>query len=121
MLEKARALRLDERALTALERGGLIQKRFSAPSETEAPEQIPASRTEDEVQRYMQAQQMMSDAINQHLGFRGYGLMMRLQKTANVRDLHDLLPDFAKALVKRIGMGPATPIVNAIERLITGR
>lgn len=121
VLEKARALRLDERALTALERGGLIEKRFSAPSVVEAPEQMPASRTEDEVQRYMQAQQMMSDAINQHMGFRGYGLMMRLQKTANVRDLHDLLPDFAKALVKRVGMGPATPIVNAIERLITGR
>ena len=121
VLEKARALRLDERALTALERGGLIEKRFSAPSVVEAPEQMPASRTEDEVQRYIQAQQMMSDAINQHLGFRGYGLMMRLQKTANVRDLHDLLPDFAKALVKRIGMGPATPIVNGIERLITGR
>lgn len=121
VLDKARALRLDERALTALERGGLIAKRFSAPSVAEAPEQLQASRTEDEVQRYMQAQQMMSDAINQHMGFRGYGLMMRLQKTANVRDLHDLLPDFAKGLVKRIGMGPATPIVDAIERLITGR
>ena len=72
-----------------------------------------AARSEDEVQRYLQAQQLMSDAINQHLGFRGYGLMMRLQKTANVRDLHDLLPDFAKALVKRIGMAPATPIVES--------
>jgi hypothetical protein len=121
VLDKARALRLDERALTALERGGLIAKRFSAPSAGQAPEQIQASRTQDEVERYMQAQRMMSDAINQHLGFRGYGLMMRLQKTANVRDLHDLLPDFAKALVKRIGMGPATPIVGAIERLITGQ
>jgi hypothetical protein len=119
VLEKARALRLDERAMTALERGGLIAKRFSAPSVAEAPEQ--ASRSQDEVARYMQAQRMMSEAINQHLGFRGYGLMMRLQKTANVRDLHDLLPDFAKALVKRIGMGPATPIVGAIERLITGQ
>lgn len=120
VMDKARALRLDERALTALERGGLIAKRFSAPSVAEAPEQIQATRTQDEVERYLQAQQMMSDAINKHLGFRGYGLMMRLQKTANVRDLHDLLPDFAKALVKRIGMGPATPIVGAIERLITG-
>jgi len=121
VLDKARALRLDERALTALERGGLITKRFSAPSVAEAPEQLQASRTEYEVQRYMRAQQLMSDAINQHLGFRGYGLMMKLQKTANVRDLHDLLPDFAKALVKRIGMGPATPIVGTIERLITGQ
>jgi hypothetical protein len=121
VLEKARALRLDERALTALERGGLIAKRFSAPSVAQAPEQGAAVRTEDEVQRFMKAQQLLSDAINQHLGFRGYGLMMRLQKTANVRDLHDLLPDFAKALVKRIGMAPATPIVDTIERLITGR
>jgi hypothetical protein len=120
VMDKARALRLDERALTALERGGLIAKRFSAPSVGKAPEQLHSTRTQDEVERYLQAQQMMSDAINKHLGFRGYGLMMRLQKTANVRDIHDLLPDFAKALVKRIGMGPATPIVGAIERLITG-
>ena len=119
VLEKARALRLDERALTALERGGLIAKRFSAPSVAEGTEAVQAPRSEDEVQRYLQAQQLMSDAINRHLGFRGYGLMMRLQKTANVRDLHDLLPEFAKALVKRIGMAPATPIVESIERLIT--
>src|SRR5205085_2865899 len=92
-------------------------RRPRAAALPEAPEQRQATRTEDEVKRYMQAQQMMSDAINQHLGFRGYGLMMRLQKTGNVRDLHDLLPDFAKALVKRIGMAPATPIVGAIERL----
>ena len=117
--EKARALRLDERALTALERGGLIAKRFSAPSVAEGAEAVQAPRSEDEIERYLQAQQLMSDAINQHLGFRGYGLMMRLQKTANVRDLHDMLPDFAKALVKRIGMAPATPIVGLIERLIT--
>ena len=32
VLAKARALKLDERAMTALERGGLIAKRFSAPS-----------------------------------------------------------------------------------------
>jgi hypothetical protein len=121
VLVKARALKLDERAMTALERGGLIAKRFSAPSVAAGnANAAPATRSEDEVERYMQAQQMMSDAINAHLGFRGYGLMMRLQKTANVRDLHDLLPDFAKALVKRLGIEPATPIVSSIERLITG-
>jgi hypothetical protein len=127
VLEKARALRLDERALAALERGGLIAKRFSAPSVTPAVKAVTAptpagpARSEDEIQRYLRAQQLMSDAISQHLGFRGYGLMLRLQKTANVRDLHDLLPDVAKALVKRIGMGPATPIVDTIERLVLGQ
>jgi hypothetical protein len=120
VLEKARALRLDERALAALERGGLIAKRFSAPS-VASPGNGEAGRSEDEVQRYLRAQQLTSEAISQHLGFRGYGLMLRLQKTANVRDLHDLLPDVAKALVKRIGLGPATPIVDGIERLITGQ
>jgi hypothetical protein len=122
VLVKARALRLDERAMTALERGGLIAKRFSAPSVLRGPEVREAApqRSEDEIERYLQAQQMMSDAINAHLGFRGYGMMMRLQKTANVRDLHDLLPEFAKAMVKRLGIEPATPIVSSIERLLTG-
>jgi hypothetical protein len=127
VLENARALRLDERALAALERGGLIARRFSAPSGAAAanaasvPGRAEPARSEDEIERYRRAQQLMSDVISEHLGFRGYGLMLRLQKTANVRDLHDLLPDVAKALVKRIGMGPATPIVDTIERLITGQ
>jgi hypothetical protein len=121
VLVKASMLKLDARAIIALERGGLIAKRFSAPSVVAGPAAAGSpQRTEDEIERYMQAQQMMSDAINAHLGFRGYGLMMRLQKTATVRDLHDLLPDFAKALVKRLGIEPAAPIVSSIERLITG-
>lgn len=121
VLVKARALKLDQRAMTALERGGLIAKRFSAPSASPMATSVVQSQpSQDEAARYLQAQQMLSDAINAHLGFRGYGLMMRLQKTANARDLHDLLPDFAKALVKRVGIEPATPIVSSIERLIAG-
>jgi hypothetical protein len=120
VLEKARALRLDGSALEALEVGGLIAKKFSSPSAgvngAEAPK-----RTEDEVERFMRCQQIMSDAINQHMGFRGCGLMMRLQKSANIRDLHDLLREFAAALVKRIGMDKATPIVSEIEELIDPR
>lgn len=117
VLEKARALHLDDKALAALEAGGLIAKKYSAPS-TNASEAAEAPRTEDEVERFLEAQQLMSDATNKHLGFRGYGLMMRLQKTANIRDLRDLLPDFAQALVKRAGLETATPIVAAVEQLI---
>jgi hypothetical protein len=120
LLEKARGFRLDDRALAALERGGLISKRYSAPSGTPAGGPAAPAPTQDQVERFLQVQQMMSDAINRHLGFRGYGLMLRLQKTANIRDLHDLLPDFAKALIKRLGMDPATPIVSEIEQLIKG-
>ena len=121
VLVNARELKLDQRALTALERGGLITRRIPAPSATQDESAAaPAQGSDDESERFTQAQQMLSDAINAHLGFGGYGLTMRLQKAANVRDLHDLLPDFAKALVKRLGIEPATPIVSSIERLISG-
>ncbi len=120
VLAKARMLNLDETALAALESGGLIAKKFSAPSSTRGAIATDAVRTEDEVQRYLRAQQLMSDATNKHMGFRGYGMMMRLQKTANVRDLRDLLPDFAAALVKRAGAQKAAPIVGEVEALLQG-
>src|SRR4029078_2324692 len=69
VLAKARMLKLDERAMMSLERGGLIARRFSAPSVAAGPASAATpQRTEDEIERYMQAQQMMSDAINAHLG-----------------------------------------------------
>jgi hypothetical protein len=117
VLERARALRVDASALASLEREGLIAKRFSAPSAVEGGATSTA-RTEGEVQRFLAAQQKLNDAINNHLGFRGYLMMMRLQRAANLRDLHDLLPDLAQALVKRIGVDAATPIVSDLERLI---
>jgi hypothetical protein len=120
VVERAQALRVDVTTLAALERAGLITKRFSAPSDVERA-QAPAPRTTDEVERFMAAQTSLSDLINQHLGFRGYLMMMRLQRAENLRDLHDFLPDFAQALVKRIGMEAATPIVSELERRIAVR
>ena len=117
ILAESRSLKVDERALTSLERSGLIAKRFGGRSESES-ETIPSERSAEEVERFLRAQRMMDAAINKHLGFRGYGLMLRLQKTANLRDLHDLLPDVAKALVKRIGFDAAKPIVNEMELVI---
>ena len=116
VLERARALRVDASTFSALERAGLIAKRFSAPSVED--EKASAPRSEDEVERFIAAQQQLSGLINEHLGFRGYLMMMRLQRAENLRDLHDFLPDFAQALVKRIGMNAATAIVARLERLI---
>ena len=120
VLDRARALRVDVSAVAALERAGLIAKRFSAPSVAE-PGAASAPRSEDEVQRFIAAQQRLSDLFNEHLGFRGYLMMMRLQRAENLRDLHDFLPDVAQALVKRIGIEAATPIVSELERLIVVR
>jgi len=109
VLERARALRVDADALAVLERAGLIARKFGAPSAVKA------------AIGFIAAQRQFSDAINAHLGFRGYLLMMRLQRAANLRDLHDFLPDFAQALVKRIGIDAASPIVAEFERLIVRR
>jgi len=117
ILERVRTLRVDASALAALERAGLITKRFSAPSIAE-DERAPAPRSDDEVERFIAVKRQLSDLINQHLGFRGYLMMMRLQRAENLRDLHDLLPDFAQALIKRIGIDAATAIVAPLERLI---
>jgi hypothetical protein len=117
ILQRARALRVDENALATLERAGLIERRFTAPSAAAAKTQ-PEVRSEDEVERFMAAQRKLSDVMNEHLGFRGYMLMMRLQRAENLRDLHDFLPDFAQALAKRIGVDAAGPLVAELERLI---
>jgi hypothetical protein len=117
VLERARALRVDASAFATLERAGLIAKRFSAPSAAES-QTVSVPRSEDEVQRFLAAQQQVSDTINARLGFRGYLMMMRLQRASNLRDLHDLLPDLAQALVKRLGTDAATPIVHELQRLI---
>jgi len=120
VLERARALRVDQEALGELERNGLIAKRFSAPSVASA-DAAQTPRSEDEAQRFVAAQRKLSDLINQHLGLRGYLLVMRLERASNLRDLHDLLPDVAKALVKRIGIEAATPMVAELEQLLAVR
>ena len=70
------------------------------------------------MQRFLDLQKAMNGVINEHLGLRGYGLMLRLQRAGNLRDLHDLLPDVAQSLVKRIGINAATPIVEALEHTL---
>jgi hypothetical protein len=93
---------------------------FGARSTAQA-DPVPAERSADEVQDFLDAQKALSNAINEHMGFRGYGLMMRLQKAENLRDLHEMLSAFAQALVKRKGMEAATPIVSALEQMIVRR
>lgn len=117
ILAKSQSLKVDERALATLERSGLIAKRYGGRSASDTAT-IPAERTAEEVERFLRAQRLMDAAINKNLGLWGYGLILRLQKAANLRDLHDLLPDVAKALVKKIGFDAATPIVDEMEQVI---
>jgi hypothetical protein len=102
VLERSPGIARRCRRARDLEGAGLIAKRFSAPSSAD-PEAASTPRSESETQQFLAAQKKLMDAINEHLGVRGYMMMMRLQRANNLRDLHDLLPDFAKAMVKRVG------------------
>lgn len=118
ILARGRAFHADSAAFADLERAGLVARLFGARSTEEQESASPVERSADDVQRFLEAQTALSNAINQHLGFRGYGLMMRLQKAENLRDLHEMLPDFAQSLVKRKSMEFATPVVTELEQMI---
>jgi len=121
LLQLASALHVDQSAFTELENRGLIARRFAAPSAVTGQVAEAAPRSEGDVQRFLAAQQRMSNAISEHLGFRGYLMMMRLQRAGNMRDLHDLLADFGQAVTKRSGKGVAVPLVAELEAIIEGR
>lgn len=113
-LARAHALAVGPDVFEQLEKLGLIERRFGARSDDETDTAAP--RSENDVQRFLDIKNEVNNAISTRLGLRGYGLMLRLQRAGNLRDLHDLLPDFAQALVKRIGINDATPIVESIEQ-----
>jgi hypothetical protein len=117
ILARGQAFHADAGSIAELERAGLIERLFTARS-SEQVETGPIVRSEVEVTRFLDAQKALSDAINEHLGFRGYLMMMRLQKAENLRDLHEMLPDFAQALVKRKGIEGATPSGSAREQMV---
>jgi len=120
LLQRAGSLRVDEASFSALEAQGLITRRFAAPSAAASTASDSGPRSETDVQRFLAVQQRMSDAISTHLGFRGYLLMMRLQRAQNLRDLHDLLADVVQAVDKRAGARTAGALAGEVERLIAG-
>jgi len=120
ILSKGSALQVDGSALASLERAGLIAKRVDASSIVDTGVAT-ALREGEDLERFLLAQQQLSDAIKKHLGFRGRLMIMRLRRARNLRELREFLPDFARALGKRVGAGVATPIVSALEHLILAR
>jgi hypothetical protein len=117
ILTRGRAFHASTAAFEELDQAGLVTRVFGARSAMQALSE-PGGPSADDVRAFLDARKALNDAVNEHLGFRGYGLMMRLRNAENLRDLHEVLTDFAQLLVKRKGMATATPIVSAIEQMI---
>jgi hypothetical protein len=118
----ARAINMTERPMTeAVPIDPVVAEARSELTEARSESEARVPEADDDAAlRYRHARQMIADAIDAHIGRQGHDLIARLEQTTNVLDLHGLLPDFAKALVRRVGLEPATPIVSSVERLISG-
>lgn len=68
----------------------------------EAPVTSPAAAN-----RYNVLYALMSDAVREHLGMRGYFLQLKIERCGNADELLALLPDLSAAVAKARDMGQA--------------
>jgi hypothetical protein len=84
-------------ALDQLVSLGLIVDAAPATS-TMAPEH--SAPTAEAANRYNVLYTLMSDAVREHLGLRGYFMQLKIERCGNAEELLALLPDLAVALAK---------------------
>lgn len=81
-------------ALDQLVSLGLIAGEATAmPSAPEAPPSEAANR-------YSMLHVLMSDAVREHLGLRGYFMQLKIERCGNAEELLALLPDLSAAVAK---------------------
>lgn len=93
-------------ALEQLEQLGLIAS-SAAVAATLAPQApapraaaAPATPLSDSAQRYQALYALMSEAVREHLGLRGYFLQLKIERCASSDELAALLPELSAALAK---------------------
>lgn len=90
-------------ALQQLADMGLIQ---STEAIAEVPRSDPAvPARSDAANRFSLLYALMSDAIREHLGIRGYFVQLKIERCNNADDLLALLPEVAAAVGKAQGIG----------------
>jgi hypothetical protein len=71
----------------------------AVPASSSAALEHPAP-TADAANRYGVLYMLMSDAVREHLGLRGYFMQFKIERCGNADELLALLPDLATALAK---------------------
>ncbi|MEO7757640.1 MAG: hypothetical protein ABIS07_13750 [Dokdonella sp.] len=66
----------------------------------EAPEPEPSNTVSDIAARYSLLSGLMSEAVRQHLGLRGFFTQLKIERCADFSELEQLLPDIAEAVAK---------------------
>ena len=84
-------------ALDQLVSLGLIADVATGSSATATEQPGPSSEAAN---RYSVLYALMSDAVREHLGLRGYFMQLKIERCSNAEELLALLPDLAAALAK---------------------
>ncbi|ROU05005.1 hypothetical protein [Lysobacter enzymogenes] len=94
-------------ALEQLERMGLIASSAAVAASLAATPRPPAAAAPTQAgsastsaQRYQSLYALMSEAVREHLGLRGYFLQLKIERCANSDELAALLPELSAALAK---------------------
>lgn len=62
----------------------------------------------DIAERYRMLSGLMSEAVRQHLGLRGYFMQLKIERCADTDELSALLPELTTAIAKAKGLPSAT-------------
>lgn len=94
-------------ALEQLEQMGLIASSAAVAAtlaaqtpQTGAPAQPAAAPLSASAQRYQALYTLMSEAVREHLGLRGYFLQLKIERCSGSDELAALLPELSAALAK---------------------
>lgn len=65
-----------------------------------APEPAPANPVSNVAARYGLLSGLLSEAVRQHMGLRGFFMQLKIERCADLAELDGLIPDVAEAVAK---------------------
>lgn len=104
LLGLASGLHAPPDALAQLAELGLIAP-LAQMASAGAPQLSPQS---DSAERFLLLSGLMSEAVRQHLGLRGYFMQLKIERCADTDELSALLPELTAAIAKAKGAQSAT-------------
>lgn len=110
--QQASKIGLPATALTELVSQGYVA--LAAPKSGAAPgDQAPST-----FERYRKARQFMNDSIVNAMGLRSFFFTLKIEKTANLADLHGLFGDYIAAMKKALGESEAEVLIVRMRELL---
>lgn len=79
----------------------------------------PLSPQSDSAERFLLLSGLMSEAVRQHLGLRGYFMQLKIERCADTDELSALLPELTAAIAKAKGASSASQWEQGVRAALT--